>query len=494
MSRKFRCMSLLCGHKEMYKRRAVVIVWTAISLVVLLAFLALAVDFGYIYHVKAQLQRTADAAAMAAASQIASYGIDGDADDIFDIAAVYAAMNKVAADLSPQLSEDDVVLGKAVDDGSGRYIFYPGLEPYDAVKVTVRLTSNSPNGPLPLFFGGILGKSYTELSASATAMLVPRDIAVVIDLSNSMSYDSQLRNEDRPDMNIYEVWQDLGSPTFGNMTVFHNSASEMPHYSSKYSTNKIKKLLGLNGVPYPYPGGSWDDYIDYVKHDIYPYQYRNRYGLRTWVNYLLDRCSGEHQTPTLSECRVQPVHAVKEAVEELCLYLMMLESDDHVALCSYSGRAYFDQPDARTHEHLTNNYEAIIQAAYARQAGEYGRYTNIYAGIEEAISELTSSYARPNAKKVIFLMTDGNPNQPGGSYSSGRYYTLMAAEHAADLNIQIYTISLGSEANQELMEEVAEIGKGIHYYVPVLDISQCEEDLKRVFRTLGGKRPVRLIE
>ena len=173
---------------------------------------------------------------------------------------------------------------------------------------------------------------------------------------------------------------------------------------------------------------------------------------------------------------------------------MLLESNDHIALCSYSGRAYFSQPDARTHQQLTGTYTSISQAAYERQAGEYGRYTNIYAGINEAISELTSDRARSNAKKVIFLMTDGNPNQPGGSYSTGRDYALMAAQDAIEQGIQIYTISLGSSANQSLMDDIAEIGCGIHYHVPTLDIAQYEDDLKDVFRTLGGKRPVRLIE
>ncbi len=491
MCRSSIMMVPLRKHRSRYLRRSAVIVWTAITAVVMLAFATLAIDIGYTYHVKAQLQRTADAAAMAAASQVADC-TENDFESVLNLAAIYASMNKVATGISPQLSEADIVLGKAIPDGNGRYIFHPDEEPHDAVKVTVRLTTDSPNGPLPLFFGGAFGKPTTELSASAVAMLIPRDIAVVIDLSNSMSYDSQLRHETITDINIREVWEDLGSPTYGNMTVFHNSRSEMPYWPSK-SISKILEDLGLNDVPYPYPRGSWYDYVRYVKYYITS-RYRHRYGLRTWVNYLMDRRPGEHETPVLSDCRVQPVYAVKQAVEELCNYLMLLQADDHIALCSYSGDAYFGQPDARTHQQLTGNYEAITQAAYERQAGEYGRYTNIYAGIEEAISELTSDRARPNAKKVIFLMTDGNPNRPGGSYSSGQYYARVAAEDAIDHGIQIYTISLGASANQELMEDIAEIGKGVHYHVPTLDIEQCEEDLRNVFRTLGGKRPVRLIE
>ncbi len=487
----------LKSQNSYYCKRAVTIVWTAITGVVMIGFVALAVDVGYTYHVKTQLQRTADAAAMAAASQLADE--DQSHQAVYDLAAVYAAMNKTGG-ISPELTDADVVLGRAVLEDDGKYTFAEGEEPPDAVKVTVRLTDNSPNGPLGLFFGQALGKGTVNLSASAVAILVPRDIAIVIDLSNSMSYDSQLKHEDSTDINIEEVWEDLGSPTFGNMTVFHNSYSEMPYYRYQ-SRSEIKTLLGLDGVPYPYPGGSWDDYIKYVKYYLddswRPYcerRYAHRYGLRTWVHYLLDRRPAQSETPALADTHEQPTYAVKQAVEELCNFLLLLDSNDHLALCSFTGRAYDGGSDARTHQQLTDQYMLITQAAYERQAGEYGRYTNIYAGIEEGISELTSSRARSSAKKVIFILTDGNPNQPGGSYSTGADYARQAAEHAISLGIQIYTITLGSSANQSLMEEIAEIGKGIHYHVPTLDVEQYEDDLKDVFRTLGGKRPVRLIE
>ena len=51
-------------------RRAAVVAQTAISLSVLIGFSALAVDVGAMYNTKAELQRTADAAAIAAAAQL----------------------------------------------------------------------------------------------------------------------------------------------------------------------------------------------------------------------------------------------------------------------------------------------------------------------------------------------------------------------------------------------------------------------------------------
>jgi hypothetical protein len=200
------------------------------------------------------------------------------------------------------------------------------------------------------------------------------------------------------------------------------------------------------------------------------------------------RCK-QTETPILANCREQPVWAVKEAVDELTQYLLLMDSSDHLSLHSYAQTA-------KEHYSLTSNFLAIRDMVYQRQAGEYSYTTNIYSGIMNAQAELTSSNARSAAKKVIFLLTDGNANvdQYGNYTETGGYNAaVMAAESAADLGIQIFTISLGTDADQTLMGEVASIGKGVHYHVPTLDVEQYEEELKEVFRTLGGKRPVQLV-
>jgi len=218
-------------------------------MIAVVGFTAIAVDTGYTYHVKAQLQRTADAAAMAAASQLAST-TNLTVSDILAIAQPYAQKN-LCGNVYPQITASDVVLGRNVVDGNGKPCFQAGVQPYDSIKISVRLTANSPNGAIPLFFGGVLGKSSTELIASACATLIPRDVAIVIDLSRSMDYDSQFRHESTG-ININEVWQDLGSRTYGKMTVFHTNASSMPTYSSSTTNSNIIKTLGLNTATYPY--------------------------------------------------------------------------------------------------------------------------------------------------------------------------------------------------------------------------------------------------
>jgi Mg-chelatase subunit ChlD len=478
--------------KNLNHRRSVAMVWTAVTMTVTAGFAALAVDVGYTYSVRAQLQRTADASAMAAASQL----MTGDMDKIYAEALKYAQKNKIG-NLSPTLAASDVVLGKSTLESSGKTTFSEGETPYDTVKVSVRLTKDSPNGATQLFFGRILGVEEVEMAASAVATLVPRDIVVVIDLSNSMSYDSQLRHETTTEINIKQVWEGLGSPTFGNMKTFHSSASAMPYYARKsYSATQVKNLLGLNSVPYPYAGGSWDDYIKYVNGtgslkdaktiDANNSNYSCRYGLRTFVNYLMDCRAQETETPQLADCPVQPVQALKDAVGELCTYLLEMGSGDQVGLVSYSNNANLE-------EEMTTNFLTIIQTTKAQQAGQKGNSTNIANGMQVARLELLSERARSYAKKVMIVMTDGKANLPSNE-SYGKLQAINAGHSAVNQNIQIYTISLGTEADQALMAELADLGSGIHFHVPTNDVSQYSEDLKKVFRTLGGKRPVRLIE
>src|SRR5919106_3953018 len=69
---------------------------------VLFAFGALAVDAGQLYVLKSKLQRTADAAALAAASQLP------DEDDARDEALEYALKNMSAEEHGSTLVDDDI--------------------------------------------------------------------------------------------------------------------------------------------------------------------------------------------------------------------------------------------------------------------------------------------------------------------------------------------------------------------------------------------------
>ena len=99
-------------------RRGTVVVFTAVSLTVVIGFAALAVDIGYAYSVKAQLQRNADAAALAGAvvltsDKMLSSTYDATNDVVAEVQA-YGLIN-VAAGLPESIFSNDIVLGHLND-------------------------------------------------------------------------------------------------------------------------------------------------------------------------------------------------------------------------------------------------------------------------------------------------------------------------------------------------------------------------------------------
>jgi len=161
------------------RRRGNILALTAVLMIVLIAFVALAVDVGYLYTVRNELQRTADAAAIAAAWELCDR--DGNATNsnatnlstsARGMAVQYAGFNKVGAE-SPLLATDDVNVGYMANpsDPNDALVATPSGELPNAVFVRVQRTSVQ-NGQIPLFFARILGIESTAATADATAALL----------------------------------------------------------------------------------------------------------------------------------------------------------------------------------------------------------------------------------------------------------------------------------------------------------------------------------
>ncbi len=192
------------------RSRGAVAVQVAFMMAVLLGFAALAFDVGAMYNTKADLQRTADAAALAAAGMLSQFEA-GDPMELARAAAEEYTAKNAAFGKSLSLAPSDVEFGRAVlDPVSGSYVFSPTQTLPDAVRIRVRMTADSPNGPMPLYFARIFGKEATEVWAEAVAVMVPRDIAIVADLSGSHNDDSAYPNDMHP------VWDALSKYTLAD--------------------------------------------------------------------------------------------------------------------------------------------------------------------------------------------------------------------------------------------------------------------------------------
>jgi len=145
-----------------HDRRGAFAPMAAIVMTAMLGFGALAIDMGFNYYTRNKLQVTADASALAGASQIEFLP---DETPMVAEALDYADKNMAFADYGNVLVAPDVVAGNWDPDTR---TFTPALEPMNAVMTTTRQQEASGNA-VPAFLGGIAGFSSYDIQASAIA-------------------------------------------------------------------------------------------------------------------------------------------------------------------------------------------------------------------------------------------------------------------------------------------------------------------------------------
>lgn len=166
------------------ERRGNVLVLTAVMMAGMITLLAFAVDLGYINIARTELQRAADAAAMAAAWELIDNSVSSTVDlgaeisTARQVAANYAAKNKVTAAV-PSIDQNasnstsgDVVVGYIANPkDSTSPMVYSDMNAANAVQVKIRKDSTT-NGKVPYFFARVLGLDSIAAEASATAALL----------------------------------------------------------------------------------------------------------------------------------------------------------------------------------------------------------------------------------------------------------------------------------------------------------------------------------
>ena len=115
-----------------------------------------------------------------------------------------------------------------------------------------------------------------------------------------------------------------------------------------------------------------------------------------------------------------------------------LSVPDEAAAISFATSASLDQE-------LTTNYQAVKDAIDTyNDSGS----TNMSAGISTAETELlTGTNATAGASKVMILLSDGSPNSASAATA--------AANSAKGQGIRVFTIALGSGANEAFLESIA---------------------------------------
>ncbi len=175
------------------KRSGSVLPLVAVSLTLIMAMLVMAIDLGWMYLAKNELQNAADAAALAGAVELIDEdflsGSSYQADDVSacrDSAETFAGYN-TAAKRNLLVDRNDlndpqggIVVGYIEDplDFSST-LQTDSMEEDNSVRVRTEL-AETINGPLALFFASVFGKQTVEVGAHATATVDDRVVGFAV--------------------------------------------------------------------------------------------------------------------------------------------------------------------------------------------------------------------------------------------------------------------------------------------------------------------------
>ena len=167
-------------------RRGAMLVLIALTLPLMLIMVAFAVDVAWMQLVRTELRTATDAAARAGAKELSLSQDQAAA----RVAAKQAAAENLVAGQPLILQDIEIEFGISRQASSdSRFVFTPGGDRLNAVKVTGNRTNGSAGGPVALFLGNVMGVSHFEPRLTAISTQLDRDICLVVDRSGSMMRD-----------------------------------------------------------------------------------------------------------------------------------------------------------------------------------------------------------------------------------------------------------------------------------------------------------------
>ncbi len=159
-------------------RRGVTLVFALFLMSTLIGMLAFSVDIGYLATSKAEMRRTADAAALAGGWQLIDCKVKGESSmvssSMLRTAASQAALANQVCNNGPILNTygtcSDITEGYLESLSSSTVLSSNTANPFQAVRVRVQRTAES-NGIVPFYFSKVFGETGREMSVTATSAL-----------------------------------------------------------------------------------------------------------------------------------------------------------------------------------------------------------------------------------------------------------------------------------------------------------------------------------
>lgn len=410
------------------KRRGTITALTAVLLPVLLILSVFSINVAYMQLTKTELKVATDAATRAAGRALSEYQ---DVDQAILFAKNVALDNKVGGD-DLILDAADIEFGwsQRTNNRYGRYTFSKAntdavrneTAQANAVRIWGKRDGSSSNGKIDLLFKGLRNFSTFEPVTSSVSTQVDRDIAMILDRSGSMAV----------------------------------SAFDYMQFRS-YEYQLVQTRRGRwrwRGVEV------WDPPEMETACDTYVAQYNN------WS-------SNNGRAPVPDASRWKSLEAAVNA------FLDVVEGTDQeelVSVATFSSSARLD-----LNLQFTADYDNIRDLVADIGNGISSTYrvwgaTAIGDGIDSGFPSLMDSLGRPFAAKTILVLTDGHNN-------SGSDPESVTQGILDQYNATFDAVTVSDGADQDLMEDIAEMGGGDHYH------ADNEGELVSIFEEIANNLP-----
>lgn len=380
---------------------------------------ALTINLAYTQLSRTELMVATDAAARAGGRALSELQ---DVDQALEVARITAAMNTV--------SGEALILNTADNAGQVHFGMSEKLAGSDRFGFTEKNTASVRAGAVSANAMRITGDRLTGGGGPVQMPFPGFGLPQFVDMS-SQSVAMQV------DRDISLVLDRSGSMSW---TTFNWPSGYSPWNSTIYAAATSAGILTYSGGNYYYASG------------------QNYYSYQAWVweNYY--------------ELGPAPNSPWEDLVVAVGVFLDVLDTTaqtEMVSLSSYSSSASTDLP-------LQSNYQNIID-----ELGTLGPSgaTAIGYGMQAGVPTLyDASYARPLAAKTVIVMTDGMHN-------TGTDPVTVAQDYIAQYDLTIHTVTFSPGADQARMQQVADIGGGLHYH------AETGAELIEVFREIANNLP-----
>lgn len=173
----------------------------------------------------------------------------------------------------------------------------------------------------------------------------------------------------------------------------------------------------------------------------------------------------------------EPLTTAKNAANA---YVKLAKSVDKVGLVTFANTA-----SVPIDHNLSLNHQSVSATLMSLAIGTDGlQNTNIGDGLKTAMAEFQSIRHDYNAKSVMVILTDGDPNRPVDPANKNN--DLYAQEYAANAagevrksGVELYAIGLGSNINEDFLRD--RISGNKDHYFNALTV----ESLSAIYKTIS---------